>query len=409
MKKKKKNILTIAGAGSGKTRVLTERIKHLLDIEVQPHNIVAITFTNMAAEEIKERLKSVPCIGDTFIGTIHSFANRIYKNSGRSYMLMTEETEQLIYEELLKKEKYHALTFKRWLQYMDLKKLVDSMKESESKLNEFLNPSERNVLYTCEPDVRAIMKRDNIITFDELIEYATEYYKSLGAKVEHLLVDELQDIGTAEYKFIRALNADNYFFVGDDWQAIYGFKGGNVEIFKSLAKDKSFATYYLTNNYRSAKKIIATGNQVINQVHDRIDKDVNIISTLDGRVTFQSKTQTNKIVQLLDADKNNWKDWFILTRTNKEAYALADLLDDEGIDYCFIKKSELTLEELRDAMKENQVKIMTVHASKGLESKKVILFGNFPVIQPSYMRNMDERKVMYVGVTRAQEELHIFN
>ena len=176
VKSEEENILTIAGAGSGKTRVLTERIKHLLDMEVQPHNIVAITFTNMAAEEIKERLKSVPCIGDTFIGTIHSFANRIYKNSGRSYMLMTEETEQLIYEELLKKEKYKALTFKRWLQYMDLKKLVDSMKEPESKLNEFLNPSERNVLYTCEPDVRAIMKRDNIITFDELIEYATEYY-----------------------------------------------------------------------------------------------------------------------------------------------------------------------------------------------------------------------------------------
>jgi len=403
------NVLGIAGAGAGKTRVLTERVKHLLQLEVQPHNIVAITFTNMAAEEIKERLRDVPCIGDVFIGTIHSFANKIYKNSGKPYMLLTDETEQLVYEEVLQNEKYKTLSFKRWLQYMDLKHQVDMCKIDESVLNSFLLPSERNVLYTCEPDVKAIMERDNIITFDELIVFATEYFQSLGAQIEHLLVDELQDIGTAEYKFIRALNGKNYFFVGDDWQAIYGFKGGNVEIFKSLAKDPNFETYYLTNNYRSCKNIIRTGQQIIEQVQDRIEKDVNIINTGLGSVSYQSKTKTFKLVELLKNDKANWRDWFVLTRTNKEAYALADLLDDEEIDYCFIKKSDLTLEELQEAMRANQVKIMTVHASKGLENKKVILYGNFPVIQPSYMRNTDERKVMYVGVTRAQDELHIFN
>jgi superfamily I DNA/RNA helicase len=111
----------------------------------------------------------------------------------------------------------------------------------------------------------------------------------------------------------------------------------------------------------------------------------------------------------LKNDKQNWRDWFILTRTNKEAYQLADLLDDEGIDYCFITRSEMTLDELQDAMKKNLVKIMTVHASKGLENKKVILYGRFPIQQPPYMRNPEERKVMYVGVTRAIESLYIFN
>jgi len=404
-----KNMLVVAGAGSGKTRVLTERVKHLLDNGIMPHNIVAITFTNLAAEELKDRLKAVPAVGDVFIGTIHSFANRIYKNSGVPYSLLTEESEQLIYEEILNKDKYKALTFKRWLQFLDLKKKADAGRIDESAPYEFLNPSERNVLYKCVPDVQAIMKRDNIITFDELIEHATAYYESLNASIEHLLVDELQDIGTNEYKFIRALNAENYFFVGDDWQAIYGFKGGNVDIFKSLAKNKDFVTYYLNNNYRNCQAIVDLGLRVINQVKDKIDKTVAVINDAEGHVTTQSKSQMERIVTMLQKDKVNARDWFILTRSNKEAYQIADLLDDHKIDYAFIRKSDLSLEELQDAMVANQVKIMTVHSAKGLENKKVILFGNFPVVQPSYMRNLEERKVMYVGVTRAIEELHIFN
>lgn len=404
-----KNILVVAGAGSGKTRVLTERVKHLLDTGVAPHNIVAITFTNLAAEELKDRLKMVPDIGDVFTGTIHSFANRIYKNSGVPYQLLTEETEQLIYEEILTKEKYKALTFKRWLQFLDLKKKADAGRIDESEPYEFLKPSERNVLYTCTKDVSAIMARDNIITFDELIVHATKYYTSLGASIEHLLVDELQDIGSSEYKFIRALNAENYFFVGDDWQAIYGFKGGNVDIFKGLVTNKSFTTYYLNNNYRNCKAIVDIGRRVINQVHDKIDKQVVVVNEGTAHVTIQSKSQIARVVNLLKKDQKNARDWFILTRTNRDAYLLAELLDDHKIDYCFIRKSDLSLEELQDAMLANQVKILTVHSAKGLENKKVILYGNFPVVQPSYMRNLEERKVMYVGVTRAIEELHIFN
>lgn len=406
---KAQNIVVVAGAGSGKTRVLTERIKHLIQVGVPASDIVAITFTNMAAEEMRARLKSVPQIGDAFVGTIHSFANRIYKNSGIRYELLTDETEHLIFEELLNKPKYAALTLKRWLMYKDLEKLVEMGKKDECFLQDFLTPSEKNVLYKCEEDKFAIMRRDNIITFDELIDYAGAYYKSIGAIIDHVLVDELQDIGTAEYKFIRNLKASCYFFVGDDWQAIYGFKGGNVEIFKNLVMDSTFTTYYLTNNYRNARAIIKLGEQIISQIPDRLDKTTNIISTIEGTITCQTKTWPERIIALLDKDRTRLCDWFVLTRSNKEAYELADLLDDNGLDYCFIRKSDLTLDELQEAMLKNQVKIMTVHSSKGLESKKVILYGNFPIMQPTYLRNLDERKVMYVGVTRAKEELHIFN
>ena len=126
-------------------------------------------------------------------------------------------------------------------------------------------------------------------------------------------------------------------------------------------------------------------------------------------VAVDRRDHSERIVRLLQNDKNNWRDWFVLTRTNKEAYQLADLLDDEGINYCFIHRSELTLEELEEAMKSNLVKIMTVHSAKGLENKKVILYGNFPIKQPPYLRNPDERRVMYVGITRAIERLYLFN
>lgn len=405
------NILVVAGAGSGKTRVLTERIKYLLANGVDPSDVVAITFTNMAADEMKARLADVDNIGDAFIGTIHSFANRIYKNSDEPYHIMTEEQEQLIYEEIFNLPKYRGqLNIKKWLKFMDAMKLAATGRIDESQAWEILTPSERNVLYTCKDDFERIRKRDNIITFDELIEYATAYYESLGASIEHLLVDEFQDIGTLEYKFIRALNAAHYFFVGDDYQAIYGFKGGNVDIFKSLCnRDPSFKTYFLNNNYRSCREIIDLAEKVIAQVPERIHKKAVVKNPSTGTIAIDRRDHSERIATILNRDKENWRDWFVLTRTNKEAYQLADLLDDEGINYCFIHRSELTLEELEEAMKSNLVKIMTVHSAKGLENKKVILYGNFPIKQPPYLRNPDERRVMYVGVTRAIERLYIFN
>jgi superfamily I DNA/RNA helicase len=405
-----KNIMVVAGAGSGKTRVLTERIKHLLNSGVEPQNIVAITFTNMAADEMRERLADVPVLGEAFIGTIHSFANRIYKNSGEPYSLMTEEAEQLIMEEILNKPQFSALTIKRWLQYRDLERDIELGKKDEAYLTDFLTPSELNVLYTCGKEKERIRRRDNIITFDELLEYATSYYESLGASIEHILVDEFQDIGSLEYKFIRALNAEHYFFVGDDYQAIYSFKGGNVDIFKRLCnRDKNFTTYFLNRNYRSTGAIIELGEKIIQQVPDRIHKRAVVMNPNEGRVYYYNRAHKELIAQILLKDRENWRDWFILTRTNKEAYQLADLLDDNLIDYCFVRRADLTLEELQEAMRTNLVKIMTVHSSKGLENKNVILYGYFPVKCPPYLNNPEERRVMYVGVTRAIDKLYLFN
>ena len=115
------NIIVAAGAGSGKTRVLIERIKYLLDVkQVDASNIVAITFTNMAADEMRERLCDVRGIGDAFIGTIHSFANRIFRNSGTKYELLTKDKEIDIIKGLINRYGKYVTT-DEYMQYVEQK------------------------------------------------------------------------------------------------------------------------------------------------------------------------------------------------------------------------------------------------------------------------------------------------
>ena len=99
-------------------------------------------------------------------------------------------------------------------------------------------------------------------------------------------------------------------------------------------------------------------------------------------------------------EEKDFNDWFILVRTNKDLYKIEQKLIEFEIPYVSFKKGEITLEEMKVMMSENKVKLLTIHASKGLESNKVLLWGNFPIKQKPYMRNSDERKVLYVGITR---------
>ena len=219
-------IIVEAGAGSGKTKTLIERIKRLLNDGVEAQNIVAITYTNMAAEEMKERLVDVKGSGDCFIGTIHSFANKIFKNSGENYKLLTEEIQDQFMNVLISLQAKY-LTMDKYLQYKDLKKKIDSGLKEESDIDILLNSSEKYELNVFLDEIKddsykdtlkTLCKKHNVITFDELLRKTTEYFKSINSKIEYLFVDEYQDIGPLEKNFFQALNADNYFYVGDEKQ-----------------------------------------------------------------------------------------------------------------------------------------------------------------------------------------------
>ena len=213
------------------TRVLIERIKKLLIDGVPPENIVAISFTKMAAEELKERLADVPGIGDCFVGTIHSFANKIFKNSNETYKLFSEEIEDQFMTVLISLyAKY--LTMDKYFIYKDLKKKIDLGLLDESELNSKLSSAELHELFVFldeikdsnyKETIKSLCAKHNVITFDELIKKTTEYFKEINGKVEYLFVDEFQDIGRLEKNFFKALNADNYFYVGDEKQSLYRF------------------------------------------------------------------------------------------------------------------------------------------------------------------------------------------
>lgn len=412
---KDKNILVVAGAGSGKTKVLTERVRHLLKNGVEPHNIVCITFTNMASQEMRQRLNDIPNIGDAFIGTIHGFANTIYRTSGITYRIFNMEIQLSIFKELLsrsllrRESKYPNLSYQRYLKYTDLITLYEEGKISEEEVTRFLLPSEVDDLKEATKEMYKICKERNIITFNELLIATKEYYDNIGGEIEYVLVDEFQDVGRPEAEFIFGLNAQNLFLVGDDYQSIFGFKGGDVNIFKNLLNNEEWTVYYLENNYRNSKIITEFAYSIISQVDSKIDKNVNVMNYNESSsVTVNTKGHIRDYLKDIK-ESGNFGEWFILTRTNKEIFELQEVLEDLKIPYNSFKRAGMTLDDMTELMTENTVKLLTVHVSKGLENKNVILYGKFPVKLQPFFRNDEERKIMYVGVTRAEHTLIVLN
>lgn len=410
-------IIVEAGAGSGKTYTLIERVKRLLLDGIEPSNMVIITFTRMAAEELKERLIDVPGIGDCFVGTIHAFANKIFQNSNETYKLYSDEIENQFMTVLVNLYSKH-ITMDKFFIYKDIMKKIDLGLKTEIDLNTALT---QNEIYEIEvfigkiendeyPEtVKTLCKKHNVITFDELLKKTTEYFKEINGKVEYLFVDEFQDIGKLEKNFFEALNADNYFYVRRrETTEFIALNGGNVNYFLNLMKSHKWKTYYLNNNYRCGSKIIYISNKVIQQADDIINTETICMSKKEGNYKIDSKYKIDQYLEYIKV-RGDYVDWFVLTRTNKDIAKLEILLSALNIPYVSFKKGEMTLEEMRKFMAENKVKLLTVHTSKGLESKNVLLYGNFPIKQKPYLRNNDEIKIQYVGMTRAMERLIILN
>lgn len=317
---KKRNVLVAAAAGSGKTRVITERLKFLLNSGVDPSKIFAITYTNAAAQEMRNRIGN----SEVFIGTIHSLANRILLLGGIDTSSCLDEEE--------------------------FDKLFDLIKETKVELPE----------------------------------------------VEHLLIDEFQDICENEYEFtMEVLNPKNFFVVGDSRQAIYGFKGANYKYFMDLINNPFVHVYELNNNYRCGEEIMSFAQVFIDRLYDIYDTPVRCASGIDGdveRVPFD----TSSILEYLKED--SYKDWFILCRKNAEVEEISYFLEKNNIPYINFKKSELSLEELNEKVNSNVVKVLTIHSAKGLESKNVIVIG-------AKNWNAEEYRICYVAATRAKEKL----
>lgn len=425
------NIIVVAGAGSGKTAVLTERIRHLiLDRGVSPADIVAITFTNMAAEEMLERMQDIPDIEQAFVGTIHSFANKILHEAGLWYDLLTDEMHIRLCHELIQKYA-QTLTIDRYDEFHDMASKVRYGLYTKAEVNAFFTPEEKaeyKGIYeecpkTFPESIPDICEKRGIITFDQLLWYAKQSMMQNHKTIKYCLVDEFQDVGDLEDNFISSLEAESYFLVGDDWQSIYKFKGANVEIFKSRIRSDDWKTYYMTNNYRCAKSIINIAERVISSVEDRIKKKTTPVRNMQGSVVIKPRKQLNDWLNVIKTI-GEWGSWFFLARTNADCQKLYTACLKHGISAVMVKQGDGNLNALLETLGSDTVKILTVHSAKGLQSKRVMLYGNFQVEttkddQKDYhfkrrkIKNTEdfdeERRVMYVGVTRAEDHLLILN
>lgn len=315
-------ILCLASAAAGKTRTLTERIRYLIEEkQVDPKFIVAITFTNMAADEMKKRLGSI-CNG-AFIGTIHSYGNSICINNG-----------------------------------INTQPYIDTFE------------------------------------FDTILKKALTISSTKYPKVQHLLIDECQDLGPVEYAFLEKIPTENIFYCGDERQAIYGFKGASVEYLMSMYRDDNYKKYFLVENYRNAPNIIKFAEGFLNSFENLSPHSI-AKKTKEGIIY---ECGVLEAIEELEYSQN-WGSWFVLTRTNNELAEIQDILDEKEIPNVTFKKGDLDTMELNELMASNRVKILTIHTSKGLENKNVIVTG-------ARLYNEEERRIAYVGATRAENALY---
>ena len=405
-----KKIIVDAGSGAGKTRTLTEKVRMLLESGEDPRSIVVITFTNMAANELIDRLSTTKGSDKCFVGTIHSYANNILKLGGSNHEVFSEQYQTQFMQMLIPKYARYC-TFDDYKQFVKYDRMVSAGRMSASDIpykfpsnevyNEIMYLLGRTHSYRYEETVMTLCKANNIITFDEMLERATEYFKKNNTKPKYLFVDELQDIGYLEYNFLMSINSEYTFCIGDDFQSIFGFKGGDVEIFLSLMHNPEWKTFYLTENYRTAKSILRYANTVIKQAKNIIPKDVVPMSDDEGELNFCAGTLFKKFV----SEIKDGEDWFILTRTNKEMCFVESVVKELGKEYYCFKQSTVSDKKMKEIRSKKCIKIMTVHASKGQECENVALYGRFPI---KGTKDEDEYKVYYVGITRAKHRCDIF-
>ena len=352
--------LVLAGAGSGKTRVLTERIIKLIDDGVSPYNILAITFTNKAAKEMRVRVQNK--IGDVadsiFIGTFHSFGLRILREnydaigySSNITILDTDDTKSLI-KRILKENSFDPADY-------DIKHIISKISSAK---NDGISPLEFSKLFLNEHDkviglvyekYLKLLKENNSVDFDDLLLKPVEIFKKRKDILEkyqerfrYILVDEYQDTNSIQYELCKMLakKYNNIFVVGDANQSIYSWRNADYRNILNFEKDyKNAHVVLLEENYRSTNTILKAANSVIKNNNE--GTKLNLWTSVgDGekveyiRVEDEIKESSfviNKIKELV-SDGYSYSDFAVLYRTNAQSRTVEEAFVRNNIPYNII-------------------------------------------------------------------------
>ncbi len=347
--------LVIAGAGSGKTKVLTTRIANLIKNGIPSYNILAITFTNKAAREMRERLELLEPNNNAFVGTFHSFGVRIIRENAlllgldRNFSIVDSDDVSSIIKKIMKEKGYDP----KLTQPSYIRNKISSIKNdmlTDYEIEKYYKTPEDRVVANVYYEYVNILKENNSVDFDDLlllpVKLFTEHKEVLERYQDiykYILIDEYQDTNEVQYKLTKLLakKYKNIFIVGDPDQSIYMFRGANYHNILNFEKDyKNAVVIPLEENYRSTKNILDTANSVIKNNKER--KEKNLWSTNgDGTKTKYLRAYDDKheiqmvideIKRLLEQNYNK-KDIAVLYRTNAQSRLVEEMFLKSNIPY----------------------------------------------------------------------------
>jgi len=354
-------LLVLAGAGSGKTRVLTYRIAYLIkNMGVNPKNIIAITFTNKAASEMKERVKQLlPNVNDILVSTFHSACVRFLRTDidklgfKRNFIIFDTQDAQALIKECLHSLNIDDKKFSPAAVMNYISRAKDRLFEPSKCLDEAKDIREKTMAKVYEL-YQQRLKEINALDFDDIIMKTVQLFKEFPDVLSyyqkrflHILVDEYQDTNLAQYELVRMLAEKhrNLCVVGDDDQSIYSFRGADIRNILEFEQDFPDATVIrLEQNYRSTRNILNAANDVIDNNFSRKEKrlwtengegeKINIVTLEDERqeAYFIAQEINNRIFR----DNLDYKDFAILYRTNAQSRVLEEAMVKMRLPYRII-------------------------------------------------------------------------
>ncbi len=358
-------MIVIAGAGSGKTRVLTYRIAHLMAQGVDPFNILALTFTNKAAREMKNRIAQIVGASEAknlWMGTFHSIFAKILRFEAdklgypSNFTIYDTQDSQSVIRAIIKDMHLDKDIYK----YKQVYSRISSYKNSLITVRAYFNNPE-----LMEADAMAKMPRlgeiyknyvercfkagamdfdDLLLKTNELLTRFPEVLAKYQQRFQYILVDEYQDTNHSQYLIVRALSDrfQNICVVGDDAQSIYAFRGANINNILNFQKDyDDVRVYRLEQNYRSTKNIVNAANSIIEKNHNRLEKVV-WTANEEGAKIKVNRTMTDgdegrfvasSVFENMMNHQLKYDDFAVLYRTNAQSRAIEDALRKKDIPY----------------------------------------------------------------------------
>ncbi|MDE5601023.1 MAG: UvrD-helicase domain-containing protein, partial [Clostridia bacterium] len=349
-------ILVIAGAGSGKTRVLTARICHLIEMGVSPYNILAITFTNKAAREMQERIEKAIGSAAVWTSTFHSMCARILRMDAdklgydKDFTIYTEQESDRLVKRVL--QDYPAADPKKHSEYLWHISRAKTMSMSPADYYHAIRQdvTDANEIVQVYKRYEEELKRCNCLDFDDLLLKTAELFEGYPDVLEkyrnrfqYIHVDEFQDTNVLQYRLVKMLagGSGNLFVVGDEDQSIYSWRGAEIRNILDFTKTFPKAKVYkLEQNYRSTTSILKAANNVIKHNSNRNEKtlwsDIKQDDSVEYYEAYSDRDEASQVARAIDLLKRSgaeYRGMAVLVRANSLTRQFEEEFNLHGIAY----------------------------------------------------------------------------